>query len=480
MLFRTKKNHLLNKIKLTGKMATFFISTVIFIGLLLFLPADISWSAKATISIMAYGVLLWAFESLPLGMTSIFMMVLLLLLQAVPIDIVLSGFGSPAVFLIVAGMMIAKCVNETPLMDRITYMFLGRWGSSAKGIFIGLFLLMQIQAFFIPATAVRASLMIPVVVSILKAVGAKKGSNFSKLMLVGTAYAGNVSGTAILTAAIGNILTIEILQLYTGRTLSYLDWLLYAFPIWLLLIIFIPAIVWKCYPPENFSFDLLSKQMKQKKKELGKVSSAELKCILILSVTVILWMTESLHNYHPTVPALMAVVLMAMPGIGFVKWKKIVNVNFDLVLLIGATLSLGFALIESGAIELLEVFITSEQILTTFANPWVALCIVIFISQLYHLGVTNVSTAVVTLLPVLISLSLQANLDPVVIAFASAITILFGYVLIVETMPNVVVHGTGMINQQDFYLPGLLATIASSLITIFVAFTWWKWLGFWP
>ena len=376
--------------------------------------------------------------------------------------------------------MIAKGVNETPLMNRITYTLLAKWGSTAKGIFIGLFLLMQIQAFFIPATAVRSSLMVPVVLSVLKSAGARKGSNFSKLMLVGTAYAGNISGTAVLTAAIGNILTIEILQLYVGRSLSYLDWFLYAFPIWVLLIVVIPYIVWKCFPPENFPFHLLHKQMEKKKESMGALSKSELKCILILSLTVFLWITQSIHGYHPTVPALMAVVLMAMPRIGFVTWTKLVNVNFDLVLLVGATLSLGFALIESGAIDLLEVLVTSENILNIFANPWFAILIVILLSQIYHLGVTNVSTAVVTLLPVLISLSLQAELDPVVISFTSAITILFGYVLVVETMPMVVVHGTGMINQRDFYLPGLLATTASTIITLIVAFTWWRWLGFWP
>src|SRR5699024_11117738 len=115
----------------------------------------------------------------------------------------------------------------------------------------------------------------------------------------------------------------------------------------------------------------------------------------------------------------------AMPRIGFVTWTKLVNVNFDLVLLVDATLSLGFALIESGAIDLLEVLVTSENILNIFANPWFAILIVILLSQIYHLGVTNVSTAVVTLLPVLFSLSLQAELDPVVISFTSAITILF-------------------------------------------------------
>ncbi|MCT1578351.1 SLC13 family permease [Oceanobacillus kimchii] len=472
--------HSFKRMKLSGKMITFLISTAIFVGLLIWLPEGIPWSAKATISIMIYGILLWAFESLPLGMTSVFMMILLLFLHAVPIDVVLSGFGSPAVFLIVAGMMIAKGVNETPLMNRITYMLFAKWGSSAKGIFIGVFLLMQLQAFFIPATAVRSSLIVPVVLSVLQSVGAKKGSNFSKLMLVGTAYAGNISGTAILTAAIGNILTIEILQLYVGKSLSYLDWFVYAFPVWILLIVVIPYIVWKCFPPEDFSFHILHKQMKQKKEDLGGLSNSELKCMIILSITVLLWMTQPIHGYHPTVPALMAVVLMALPRIGFVKWKKIVSVNFDLVLLIGATLSLGFALIDSGAIELLEELITSENLINIFANPWLAILMVILISQIYHLGVTNVSTAVVTLLPVLISLSLQAGIDPVVVSFTSAITILFGYLLIVETMPNVVVHGTGMINQRDFYLPGLLSTLASTLITLFVAFTWWRWLGFWP
>lgn len=468
-----------NRIIFSRRMITFLLSTLIFLGLLWFLPEGLSWSAKATVSIMIYGVLLWALEPIPLGMTSVLALVLLLLLNAVPIDIVLSGFASPAVFLIVAGMMIALGVNQTSLMNRVTYTLLSKWGYSAKGIFIVIFLLMQIQAFFIPATAVRASLIMPVVLSVLTAVGAKKGSNFSKLMLVGTAYAGNVSGTAILTAAIGNILTIEILELYVGTTLSYLDWFVYALPIWIMLIAVIPIIVWKCFPPENYSFEMLHHEMKEKKDKLGPLSRSEQKCILILSVTVLLWMSQPIHGYHPTVPALLAVVLMSLPRVGFVEWKKMVNINFDMVLLIGATLSLGFALIESGAIDLLEVLISSENVLHVFSNPFVAILLVIVISQIYHLGVTNVSTAVVTLLPVLISLAVQAGLDPVVISFASTVTILSGYLLVVETMPNVVAHGTGLIEQKDFLKPGLLATIASTVITLVVAFTWWRWLGFW-
>ncbi len=472
-----------NKPKRTIRMKQIIIlsiASLIFVLLLVFIPVSVEWSARVAIAVMVYGLILWAFEPIPLGLTSILMLVLILFLHAASVETALSGFSSPAVFLIIAGMMIAKAVNATPLMERITFAILAKWGSSAKGIFTGMFLLMQIQAFFIPATAVRAQLVTPVVLTILKTVGAKKGTNFSKLMLIGTAYAANISGTAILTAAIGNILAIEILQLYIGTTLSYFDWFLYAVPIWILLILTIPVIVWRCYPPEDFSFDELQAEMVKKRDALGAFSKVEKKTIVILIVTVLLWMTQSLHGYHPTIPALLAVVLFALPGIGIVNWRKVIDVNFDMVLLVGATLSLGFILIDTGAIDLLGSLLTSDIVIQAFSNPWAAMILVVILSQVYHLAVTNVSTAVVTLLPVLIGLSLEVGIDPIAIAFASAITLLFGYILVVETMPNVVIHGTGMLEQRDFYIPGIIATIVTTIITFAVAFVWWPLLGFWP
>ncbi|WP_085993089.1 SLC13 family permease [Oceanobacillus senegalensis] len=476
------QSHLLNKVHIKGnkKIVSFVISAMIFLGLLIFLPESVAWSPRVAISVMAFGVLLWALEPIPLGMTSVLALILLFLFNAVSAETVLSGFSSPAVFLIIAGMMIAQGVNQTALMDRITYAFLAKCGSSAKNIFMGFFLLMQIQAFFIPATAVRVQLMVPVVVSVINAVGAKQGSNFSKLMLVGTAFAGNISGTAILTAAVGNILAIEILTIYTGGSLSYFDWLLYALPIWLLLILCIPLMLWRQFRPEDYSFQELKRDMSVKRNELGSISKKEKKCLAILSFTVLLWMTQSIHGYHPTVPALIAVILMSLPGFGFVNWKKMVQVNFDMVLLIGATLSLGFCLIETGAIDILANLFTAGVVLEAIGNPWIGIILVVIISQIFHLGVTNVSTAVVTLLPVLIGLSIEAGIDPVVMSFAASVTLLFGFILVVETMPNVVVHGTGLIEQRDFYASGIIGTVISIIITIVVAFTWWRWLGFWP
>lgn len=260
-----------------------------------------------------------------------------------------------------------------------------------------------------------------------------------------------------------------------------MEWFIYTAPIWILLVVSVLYIIWKVYPPaEDESFETLQEEMKKKNIAIGKIKADEIKCIVILIITIFIWLTESWHGYHPTFGALFAVVMMAMPGTGFVEWRKLLNINFGIVLLIGATLSLGYSLIESGAIDLLELLVSPPVIVEIFSNPWLAIPITVLVSHLYHLGVTNVSTAVITLLPVLISLSAQSGLDPVVMSVLSAVTLLLGFILVVETMTNVVAHSTGRVEQQDFLLPGILSTIASVFIITFVAYTYWQWIGFWP
>jgi sodium-dependent dicarboxylate transporter 2/3/5 len=446
--------------------------------LLFFLPDSLEWQVKVTLSILIFGILLWIIEPIPLGMTALVVMLLLLIFNVVPMQTVLVGFASPAIFLIIAGIFIGHATNETPLIQRITYWMLIRWGKTVWGFFFTLTIFMQIQALFIPATGVRVALMIPLVVKLLEAF--PKDERLNKLLLVGTAYAGNISGTAILTAAIGNVLTIEILSVYLGYRLSYVEWFIYAFPIWILMMLIIPIILWKCYRPETQSTEVLQERIKKEYDNYGPLSKNEKKCIWILSVTILLWSTEPLHGLHPFIPALLAVFMMTFPRYGVAKWEKIMHINYDFVLIVGVTLSLGYTLIESGTIDWLSTATKNDTLISLFSIPWLAILIAVIFTHLFHLVVTNVATAIITLLPLMIGLSQTAGIDPVVISLAVSISTLYGFLLVVETMPNVLVHSTGLIHQKDFILPGIWATLAGIVVTLFVAYTWWPLLGFRP
>lgn len=466
---------------LTKKNVIFISASVLFLfSLFMVHMGDINWASGVALCILIYSLVLWIFEPIPFGMTSVLSILLLIVCQVVSLDLVLSGFSSPAVFLIIGGVMIAQGVKNTNLMERLTFFTIAKLGSSPKLLFFSLFLLMQLQALFIPAAGVRATLMLPLVLMIINYIGADKSSNFSKLYLLGTAYATNVSGMGVLTAGLANILTVEILYIYYGQSISYFQWILYALPLWLILSIAIPILLLKLFPLENLNYTKLKKEMRKKYKQLGPLDKSERKCILILTIAVFLWMTEPFHGLHPVVPALIGAILMATPVIGFIKWELLVQINFDLVLLVGATLSLGFALIETSAIDLVTSLFLNDWFLNLANEAWVIILLVILLTQFYHLIVTNINTAVITFLPFLIALSGQLGFDPIMISFVCSVTTLFGFILVIQTIPNILVYETGLVDAKDFIHPGILATLISILSTLFVAYTYWRYLDFWP
>ncbi|MFJ8064686.1 SLC13 family permease [Psychrobacillus sp. NPDC096426] len=458
-----------------------YISLAIAGFLLMFflLPDTFSYSAKLMTSIITFGIILWSLEPIPIGLTGLIILLLMLIFNIADSSVIFSGFASPATYLIVAGMMLATAVNETSLIKRMTYKILKRWGSSAKGLLGSIIIIQQIQSFFIPSTAVRTALVVPVSTMIISAVEAKPGSNFRKMIMLGVAFGGVISGSAVMTAAIGNILTVEILNRFAGVSITYFQWFFYTLPLWLILIPAIWILLLKVFPlpKEQQYFPKIEEQMQNKLEELGPVNKQEIICLIILFFIVVLWLTEPVHGMHPSIPALIGVVLMTLPKIGIAGWESVIRINYNTILLLSVTLSMGYTFVDSGAANTISNYLSVPWFMELIQNPLLAVFIVILMAQLFHKMISNVSTAVVVLVPIIISVAQNAGIDPLAIAFATGLTCVFGYMFVVESMSNLLVHSTGMIEQRDFLKPGLYATIITIIATIVVASTWWRWIG---
>lgn len=475
LFFGQKKS---NPIVIKSVLSILF-AALLFVGLYFGLPETFDSSSRTMVAIVSGAIVLWALEPFPLGLTSILILLFMFMFHAVSTDVVFSGFASPAVFLIIGGMMLARAVNETPLAKRTTYLILSKWGGNSKGLLASILVIPQVQAFFIPAVAVRTALLLPIALNVLDMIGSKPNSNLRKMIMLGVAYGATISGTAVMTAAISNILTAELLYEFLDIKITYFQWLLYAAPIWILMVPVVWVLLLKMFPiaEEESDFKQVKVEMSEKLKDFGGMNSREKRCLIILLITVSLWVLEPLHGLHPSIPALLGVALMTMPGIGCASWSNVVKVNFDTVLMLGTTLSMGYALNASGATKLLGESLSARWIISLMQQPIFAVIFILIITQIFHLAMSNVSTAVVALIPIYIGLSVEAGADPLLISFSAALACLHGYVLVVESMPNVLVHGTGQVHQKDFLLPGFYMTIIMTLLTVIVALTWWRWFG---
>ncbi|BCJ86204.1 SLC13 family permease [Effusibacillus dendaii] len=464
---------------LTKKPFFLTLSGIVFLAVFLGLSGSVPYVPRAVLSITLAAIVLWVFEPIPFSMTAVIVLFALPVSGAASTDLVLSGFSSPAVFLIVAGMMIASAVQQTDLGKRLTYLLLYWFGEIKGGVLAGILLIPQIMAIFIPATAVRTAILLPIVYSVAEILGIKIGDVRSKQLMMAVAVGCTISGTAILPAAVGNVVTVDLANYYLKQHITYLDWLLLALPLWLLLIPVAWWILYRCFPVKEEAQKNLKEKVRGQIAELGPLTGKEKRLLLILTGVFVLWILEGVHGWPPVIPAFIGVVLIAWPGVRVAKWDSLLNINFSTLLLLGVTLSLGRVLSTSGAIGYLSKWLEHDWTRFLFSNPYLAVLMVIVLTQLIHKVTSNVSTSVIATVPVVIALASQgAHVSILLLVFVSGLTSLFGFLLVVETIPSVMVHGTGWVTQKDFLRCGIWLTLTTTALTFLMALTWWKWLGY--
>ena len=112
------------------------------------------------------------------------------------------------------------------------------------------------------------------------------------------------------------------------------------------------------------------------------------------------------------------------------------------------------------------------------ASTLVVLIVVMLILQYLHfffVGTTAMTTAI---LPIIAAMAQNANINPMVLILPAGM-IIGGYPLLMfyNTLPNILVYGTGKLQVQDFPKVGVIACAIACAIYTLCAMTYWRWLG---
>jgi len=435
---------------------------------------------RITAATLLAGVFLWVLSPFSLSFTSFLVIVVLVLTKAIPLETGLGGFSTGSLFLILSGLMFAEAINQTDLAERTANFVLSRFGGTPKGVLAGLLIILLVLGFVVPSSSVRITLMLPIVQTIIKNAENEKGTgNISRLLILGLAFGGTISGSILLPAALSNVITVDLLEELTSRRILYNEWLRYSFPVGLTLLPVVWYVLLRCFPPEIEVFAGGAEEFRRRNAEMGPLGIKEKKCLLILALTLSLWVTEGWHGLHTAVPSMLAVILFGLPGIGYMEWKKMLNIDWSTIFLVGFTLSLGTALNSTGTANYLAnglfTGILGEQ--TVNLSPILAVLLVTVFTQVIHIFLGNVTTLLVTIIPIIVEVGVRVGVDPVLLGFVTGITGLYGFLLPVETITNIVVYGTGYLRPFDMIKPGIIITVASIIVMTLAAYFWWPLVG---
>jgi len=445
------------------------------IPLLISFPG-LSLPGHLALSIFLLAAVFWMFETIPIYSTSILVILLeVLLLSAeglisfgtgsgydpVPFSQFVGTLANPIIILFLGGFVLADAAVKYNFDKNMTRILLKPFGTSPKMIMFGLMAVTASLSAFMSNTATTA-MMVTVIIPILAKMEMSDPARISIALSI--PFAANIGGVATPIGTPPNAVVIAALN-QQGLNIEFGSWMLYALPLALIMLAFAWLVLLKLHPPALKSIPL---EMKGE----WKTSKNAWILYVVFGVTVLMWVTESLHGIKSSIVALIPVAVLTLTQ-AFEK-DDIRNLPWEVLWLIAGGISLGIAMKETGLADWIVGSISWDQM-----SYLVLLSVFAVVSIMMSNFLSNTVTASL-LIPLGITLATSGVVGgpagTLIIGLIIALSTSFAMVLPISTPPNAIAVSTGVVETKDMIVSGSIIGIVAIVLVILMTNFYWPYI----
>ncbi|MGE0241369.1 MAG: SLC13 family permease, partial [Parvibaculaceae bacterium] len=367
---------------------------------------------------------------------------------------------------------------------RIAWSIVQMTGTNVYWISFGITAVCGTLAAFIGEHTV-AAMMLPVGVTLitLTSQDPKKVHNLAAVILFSISYGCSIAGVATPSGGARNAIIISYwkdlfydpLGPETRRYLmDYLTWAVYAFPMFLIRLPIVAAILVFTFKPETTDMSRAVSKLRTQVIMDGPLKPSGWLTIFIFILTILGWIFLS-GQLGLGVIALIGVAAFLV--FGLVRWEDINSgVNWGVVLLYAAAISLGVEMTETGAASwVASSFLSLLDNIGAGSGLGFNAAI-----SLLTIAVSNTMTAgaaVAVLAPILLNTAYAAGQDPIIAGFVTAISSAFGYLTPAAQPAFTIIYASGYLKGRDFFKVGMRMMIVSVIILLALASLYWPFIA---
>lgn len=439
----------------------------------------LSPAGKKSLAIAVFAIIIWITQALDDALSGIVIVFLLAGMGATKVDGAFAGYSNTSLWLIVIGFIMAGCMEKSGLSKRIALFMINAAGGSAIKIYWAVAAVIAITTFLVPSITARTLLMLPIILGIGDAFKAEKGkSNIIKALLFIVAMSGTMMSCGVLTGHVGNPATAGLIEAATKKAVTWSEWFrIGAFPAFSMSFLSIFLIKW-LWPPEIKTIDDAQAYVKNELAAIGSFSKKEQYTLVVFIITLLLWATDSIHKVNVAIVGLLAVALLIWPSLGVMSWKEAQQkVPWNVFILYGAGLSMGVAMVTSGAAKWLAGALLGPINGFSIATQIIILIWIVTALQVFFTGGGPKTTA---LTPIMLAHAVTIGADPLIFALILGMNMQHQYILPVSNMPNAVAIGTGHIQVNEMIRTGIVMSIFAAAYMSIMVMTVWNWMGLVP
>lgn len=445
-----------------------FLITMV-VGIILFLlptPSGLTLEGYRIIIIVITALIMIITEPIPLPAIALYILVMEVILGIGSPDEISHSFMNDAVFFIMGSLMLAVAIIQQGWDKRIALGIIRLTGNKTKNIVFGFTAISAILSSFIGEHTVVA-LMLPIAMTLIKytSVDTEKIRGLSAVLLFAIAYGALIGSIGTPSGGGRNVIMMTYLKEY-NISISYLNWMVRMYPLVLIQIPIVSWILMKSFVPEYTQLDTgvrkLVVQVAKSPELTGRSTVAGFIFLLVFLGWVFLSETLGLG-----IIALTGVLLYLIAGL--VKWEDLSrNTHWGVIILFGATISLGSNIKSTGAALWL-----ANHMVNTFGSmmdvfPFMKDTIIVVITTILA-NVLSSSATVAVLGPI----TLNMGGDSLHLGLVTAIASSFGYFTAVAAPACTIIYSCGLVRAKDFLKAGWKVGIMSIFLLILYSNTYW-------
>jgi len=409
--------------------------------------------AAVVLGVTVLTALWWMTEAVAIPIASLVPITFLPLLGVLPAKTtVAQSYGHPLILLLMGGFFLSKGMEKSGVHRRLAIGMVRLCGGQSQGgteprkLMLGFMIASAALSMWISNTATTLMLL-PIALAVL---GDGKGgvSPIAAPLMMGIAYAANIGGLGTPIGTPPNLVFIEQYQEATGKVVTFTEWMRYGIPVVVLML----PIIWLWLSRHQRGTVELNLPA------VGKWRPEERRTLLIFVLTALAWVTRAepfggwsawlnLPGANDASVAFIGVIFLFLTPSGagdrgekgrLLDWECCRQVPWGVLLLFSGGICLAAGIKDSGLSEQIAGLLTGVGTLPVLALVFTVCLLMTFLTEL-----TSNTASTILIMPILASVALANDLDPLVVMLPAALSASCAFMLPVATAPNAVVFGTG-------------------------------------
>ena len=363
--------------------------------------------------------------------------------------------------------------SASGLTKRMAYKMLNIVGERTNLILLGTFLVTAAMTLIMAHTAVAAALF-----PLLMAINAlysesDQPTKFGKGLFIGMAWAAGAGSIITFLGAARGVAAAGMFKEFTGNDIGFFELIYYMAPMGLLMVFSIWLIIITFFKPERAVIAGLREKARNLTKELGPMNNKEKFVIFMVIGIVGLFMAKAFLPIKAFTDLDRAGIMLVGTVLFFMTRTLTVEdletIPWNIILLFGGAMSIGFCLWQTKAAEWLAV-----HWLSFFLNaPWLVFVLgIAFFVLIMTNFIMNVA-AIAIALPVSLVIAKYLGVAPHVILFASLVTAGMPFNLLIGAAPNAIAYESKQFTTGEFFGYGWIPSLVlMAFLTVFVYVIW--------